>query len=209
MDSSAPAFGATPTRSYLTQQAENFKNPATNISTGSPVAATSRNTTDFDFIPPVNFDDFQSRLANFDGSSSLLSEFPTVGGGRVLTHERPGGMAPRSAGFADSRPATGRTTEHDRIPAGIVRSASYKFGAGAAPRAAVGQNNAKEPTTSTQSTVPLRTRRQSSVPQSASAFGQPLPSNTTNQPRKSIGPGMFSNIIDRKPVPQTGPPVPP
>lgn len=209
MDSNAPAFGATPTRSYLTQQAENFKNPATNTSTGSPVAAASRNTTDFDFIPPVNFDDFQSRLANFDGSSSLLSEFPTVGGGRVLTHERPGGMAPRSAGFADSRPATGRTTEHDRIPAGIVRSASYKFGAGAAPRVAAGQINAKEPTTSTQSTVPLRTRRQSSVPQSASAFGQPLPSNTTKQPRKSIGSGMFSNIIDRKPVPQTGPPVPP
>ena len=211
MDSSAPAFGVTPTRAYLGQQAEHFKNPPANISTGSPVAAASRNTSDFDFIPPVNFDDFQSRLANFDGSSSLLSEFPAVGGGRVLTHEQPSGMAPRSAGFADSRPAAGRTQElqNDRVPAGIVRSASYKFGASVAPRVPVGQNNTKEPNASTQSTVPLRTRRQSSVPQSASAFGQPLPSNPIKQPRKSIGPGLFSNIIDRKPVPQSGPPVPP
>jgi dual specificity tyrosine-phosphorylation-regulated kinase 2/3/4 len=211
MDSSAPAFGATPTRTYHGQQAEHFKNPPANISTGSPVAAASRNTTDFDFIPPVNFDDFQSRLANFDGSSSLLSEFPAVGGGRVLTHERPSGMAPRIASFADPKPAAGRTQElqNDRVPVGIVRSASYKFGAGVAPRVPVGQNNIKEPTPSTQSTVPLRTRRQSSVPQSASAFGQPLPSNPTKQPRKSIGPGLFSNVIDRKPVPQSGPPVPP
>lgn len=215
MDSNAPASGATPTRTYLGHQAEHFKNPPANISTGSPIAAASRTpaaaTSDFDFIPPVNFDDFQSRLANFDGSSSLLGEFPAVGGGRVLTHERPSGMAPRSAGFADSRPATGRTQElqHERGPPGIVRSASYKFGGGIAPRVLVGQTSAKEPTPSVQSNVPLRTRRQSTVPQSASTFGQPLPANPTKQPRKSIGPGLFSNIIDRKPVPQSGPPVPP
>jgi dual specificity tyrosine-phosphorylation-regulated kinase 2/3/4 len=212
MDSSAPAFGNTPNRTYLAQPAEHFKNPPADVSTGSPVATASRNTTDFDFIPPVNFDDFQSRLANFDGSSSLLNEFPAVGGGRVLPNEQTGGMAARNTGFADSRPTAGRTQElqNERGAPGVLRSASYKhtFGGGVAPRVPVGQTNIKEPTPSTQTTVPLRTRRQSSVPQSASTFGQALPSNPTKQPRKSIGPGLFSNIIDRKPVPQSGPPVP-
>jgi dual specificity tyrosine-phosphorylation-regulated kinase 2/3/4 len=213
MDSNAPAFGTTPNRTYLAQPAEQFKNPPADISTGSPVATASRPNVDFDFIPPVNFDDFQSRLANFDGSSSLLSEFPAVGGGRVLSHERTNSMAPRSAGFPDSRHVTGRTQElqSERGVPAIIRSASYKqtFGTGVAPRVPVGQSNIKESAPSTQTAVPLRTRRQSTVPQSASTFGQPLPSNPTKQPRKSIGPGLFSNIIDRKPVPQSAPPVPP
>lgn len=213
MDSNAPSLGSTPNRTYLGHTTDRFKNPPADISTGSPVAPAPRPTGDFDFIPPVNFDDFQSRLANFDGSSSLLGEFPAVGGGRVLNQGKTGGMAPRSAGFADTRPSTARTQEQQSergIPA-IIRSASYKqtFGSGMPPRVPVGQSNAKEPTPSSESTVSLRTRRQSTVPQTASTFGQPLPANTTKQPRKSIGPGLFSNIIDRKPVPQTGPPVPP
>jgi hypothetical protein len=145
----------------------------------------------------------------------------------VLPHEKSGGMAPRSAGFANVRPSTERSEEiqSEKAALGIGRSASYRqtYGTGAMPRVPVGQGNTREPpasapaptpaaappATTTQPTVSLRTRRQSTVPQNPSTFGQPLPPNPTKTSRKSIGPGLFSSIIDRKPVPQTGPPVPP
>lgn len=147
----------------------------------------------------------------------------------MLPHDKSGGMAPRSAGFANVRPSTERSEEiqSEKAALGIGRSASYRqtYGTGAQPRMPVGQGNTREPpasapapaptanaaltTTITQPTVTLRTRRQSTVPQNPATFGQPLPSNPTKNPRKSIGPGLFSSIIDRKPVPQTGPPVPP
>lgn len=191
-----------------------FRSTAANASSGSPTAPAARTHTDFDFIPPVNFDDFQSRLANFDGSSSLLSEFPAIGGGRVLPHEKKSsGMAARSAGFADTRPSTGRPQEQqaERSTVGLGRSASYKetYGSAVPPRVTAGQVNNKETPAPPQATVSLRTRRQSTVPQSSSTLGQPAPANPTKAPRKSIGPGLFSSFIDRKPVPQAGPPVPP
>ena len=145
----------------------------------------------------------------------------------MLPHEKSGGMAPRSAGFANVRPSTERSEEiqTEKAALGIGRSASYRqtYGTGALPRLPAGQGNTREPpasapapaptaaptTTTTQPTVSLRARRQSTVPQNPSTFGQPLPANPTKTPRKSIGPGLFSSIIDRKPVPQTGPPVPP
>lgn len=222
MGENAPASGTATTTSSgpFLQSAERAARRAApaDISNGSPTRASSKPTGDFDFIPPVNFDDFQSRLANFDGSSSLLGEFPTVGGGRVLPHDKSGGMAARSAGFVESRPLTGRPHEQpsERAGFGIGGSASHKqtSGSGVAPRVPIGQNTTKEPPVQepVQPTVSLRTRRQSTMPQSSSTFGQPLPTNATKGPRKSIGPGLFSSIIDRKPVPQTsqtGPPVPP
>jgi dual specificity tyrosine-phosphorylation-regulated kinase 2/3/4 len=145
----------------------------------------------------------------------------------VLSHEKSGGMAPRSAGFANVRPSSERSEElqSDKTALGIGRSASYRqtYGTGALPRVPVGPGNTREPpasapaptpaaaptTTTTQQTGSLRSRRQSTVPQNPSTFGQPLPPNPTKTPRKSIGPGLFSSIIDRKPVPQTGPAVPP
>ena len=147
----------------------------------------------------------------------------------MLPHDKSGGMAPRSAGFANVRPSTERAEEiqSEKAALGIGRSASHRqtYGSSAQPRVPVGQGNTREApasapapalaptaaqtTNTTQPTVSLRPRRQSTVPQNPSTFGQPLPSNPTKNPRKSIGPGLFSSIIDRKPVPQTGPPVPP
>lgn len=231
MGADAPASGDNtsnrpflPSTSLFGQPTEHsrsvFRAPATDIRTGSPTAPSERSNGDFDFIPPVNFDDFQSRLANFDGSSSLLNEFPAAGGtggGRALPQEKStgSGMAARSAGFANARPVEGRQQEPraERITPGVGRSASFRQpnGTSTTSRPTITQVNTTDATSPAQQPVPVRTRRQSILPASSSTLGQPLPLTTTAKAsRKSIGPGLFSSIIpDRKPVPQTAPTVPP
>lgn len=192
-----PAFGQ---NTELTRAS--FGNPtATNTDEAdSPLTPAERTNGGFDFLPPVNFDDFQSKLASFDEPSSLLNEFPSVGGGRVLRKEEPGGMAQNG-----TRPTMGKQQEQPNggQQQGVERSASFKARiTGNNPKATAGEAQANQGTAPTQSNISLRTRRQSTVPQSSTGTGQPLPTSTARQPRKSVGPGLFSSLVDRKPSAQ-------
>ncbi|KAF2722508.1 hypothetical protein K431DRAFT_319676 [Polychaeton citri CBS 116435] len=100
VDTSAPADSDNPPvrarpqhRSFLPQHAAkppdasrfSFGNHSSNDA-DSPV--TPAEVGNFDFLPPVNFDDFQTSLATYEGGTSpLLSEFPTHSGGRALPKE--------------------------------------------------------------------------------------------------------------------------
>ena len=55
----------------------------------------------FDFVPTMNFDDFQSSIVDPHWSSPLLAEFPSHSGtGRALPKEPTNHSMPRSSGYA-------------------------------------------------------------------------------------------------------------
>ncbi|KAI7687927.1 hypothetical protein KC353_g20009, partial [Hortaea werneckii] len=55
--------------------------------TDSPTTPAEKAHDGFDFVPTMNFDDFQSSITDPNWTSPLLSEFPTHSGGRALPKE--------------------------------------------------------------------------------------------------------------------------
>ncbi|KAK5170405.1 serine/threonine protein kinase, CMGC, dual-specificity [Saxophila tyrrhenica] len=165
-----------------------FPNSSTeNLTDQQPIPTTPSQRTPLgdglDFLPDVNFDDFQTSIKNYDGSSPLLNEFPSVNGGRILPREEQAGGA--RGGQAkeqnqSARPDIARTQSlRQRLANGRQPSGTQ-------------QPMPKEAAQSSVSS--LRNRRQSSITQTAASAG-PVPAPpTTKHPRKSVGPGLFTSM---------------
>nr|OQO23649.1 hypothetical protein B0A51_11334 [Rachicladosporium sp. CCFEE 5018] len=177
-----------------------FGNPSSSEDVDSPVTPAEPEHTNgaFDFVPTLNFDDLQNRLSTrLDGpTSALLGEFPIAGGGRALAKAEEMQYESTMA----VRPTTSKQPGQDSS-GGMVRSQSFsrRFTGGGTTRSNVGQPKVQETAAAPPPANPgSRTRRQSTMPQTSTNVGQPMPTNPVRTPRKSVGPGMFSGLMDRK-----------
>ena len=143
----------------------------------------------FEGLPDVNFDDFQTTIKNYDGTSPLLSDFPAVDGGRILPKEE-------SSDFGIGRP--GQIKDQ-----GLSRTQSLRQRLAGGRQASGGQQQAggkgvaaiQQPADSNSS---LRNRRQSSITQATAAANTgPAPAGpgAAKPPRKSVGPGLITNMM--------------
>nr|POF11572.1 dual specificity protein kinase pom1 [Quercus suber] len=164
----------------------------------------------FDFLPTVNFDDFQNSLStpSYDTSAPLsnvlLSDFPLVPGRLTAPTENDkdkkscdslGGSE-----YVSSKPALLR--QSGAGDKSIDRGESFRKRLSVAPAVRQSSNqyeSSKAPIPSTpQSNLSLRSRRQSSVP--LAVLGPEKPAS--RPPRKSVGPGLITNVLEsRKPGP--------
>lgn len=149
-----------------------------------------------DFVPTMNFDDFQNSVTDPNWTSPLLSDFPTHSGGRALTSEPEPPQAPRegmsrSRDIQDgvSRSSSLRTRKLSTAPASVAsgRNASMLQQAG------TGQGQAASLAPSSQPNLSMRTRRQVDLPHSTTAPSLPTVGQP-KAPRKSLGPGLATNV---------------
>lgn len=200
-------------KSQHSQSRFSFADPSTNASTPSTPATEHQRANDRDpgFLPPVNFDDFQTSLAEYDsnglGSGGLLNEFPStpgaaprrkpVGEGRIMSRNKAIGFdAARASGQAQGQ------DERQGEAQPVDRSSSFsRRRASAAPNAR--QSNARElPQSTTTPNLSYRMRRQSAAPNAQNAGpppdpAPPAPTNASIPPRKSVGPGVTSNVTGK------------
>ncbi|KAK3700735.1 serine/threonine protein kinase, CMGC, dual-specificity [Vermiconidia calcicola] len=135
----------------------------------------------------VNFDDFQTSIKNYDGSSPLLSDFPAVDGGRIIPREDHG-MA--RGGVKDQRQQQQLKNEDEGL--GRTQSLRQRLAGGRQGQKTSGQDmSAAAPTQAAASNLSLRDRRQSSMTQAASGSAAPA----AKPPRKYVGPGLISSMI--------------
>lgn len=171
-----------------------FADPSSSASIYDASYPTTPAANTFDFIPTVNFDDFQNSIASYGGTSPLLSdfpEFPTVGSGRTMPKE-----GNSSGGAQVSRPPMPKL--EPREEPGMGRSASLRTRLTAAPGAK--QSGAKESAVASPpaNSLSLRAKRQSAAPQGPPAFNPaPPPAGVGSRaPRKSIGPGVIATMME-------------
>ena len=173
------SFGNAPTHSS-TESAESPTTPADRSNGGQ----------NFEFLPDINFDDFQTSIKNYDGTSPMLSEFPSVDGGRVLPGEDNYSSMARSNGLA----ASIRQEEQPQKQQGISRTQSLRQRLGAG-RQASGQQAALKDAAAESKPSSLRNRRQSTVPQSHAAQASTITPAASKAPRKSVGPGLITSMM--------------
>ncbi|GAB7365606.1 hypothetical protein MBLNU230_g6675t1 [Neophaeotheca triangularis] len=190
-----------------TQSRFSFGKPPTNEST-PPTPADDQpraDERDLGFLPPVNFDDFHTSLAEYDGNGmaagGLLNKFPNtpavsrkpVGGDRNMNSTKGNGLPnARGAGQSDR--------QEEAQP--VDRSSSFnRRRVSAFPNARQGDSKGL-PQSNTTPNLSFRTRRQSVAPNAQNAGP---PSNTapqsgttsSKQPRKSVGPGLITTMMGR------------
>ena len=143
----------------------------------------------FEFLPDVNFDDFQTSIRNYDGNSPLLSEFPSVDGGKIL---------PKEENYGIGKPTKEQQLKND----GLGRTQSLR------QRLAGGRQTSVAPQTIVKDSPALvsakeswKNRRQSSINQ-ASSNPPPPSAAAAKPPRKSVGPGLITNMMKSNPTPQ-------
>lgn len=140
-----------------------------------------------DFLPSVNFDDFQTSLATEEAE---LYSFPTPGGDGISL------MGNQSNNILSRRPATSgnpRSTELGDFGSRIARSNSFmrrQNSSALAGGQASGESEAMRPPATS---APAKTRRKSQFP--APTANVTIPRNA----RKSIGPGMPSTDVGGQP----------
>lgn len=189
-----------PTASELLFSKGSFADPSTSSAQEGSYPTTPA-TNNFDFVPTVNFDDFQNSLAGYGGTSPLLSDFPdfpTVGSGRAMPKESNNGVGIRS-----SRPPMPKLEPREESGVGRSGSLRKRLGAAAGVKQGAAQSSAKESTAppSPGKSLSLRAKRQSAVPQlpqpSLASYPAPPPVGAGSRaPRKSIGPGVIASMMD-------------
>ncbi|PSK60827.1 hypothetical protein B9Z65_977 [Elsinoe australis] len=144
----------------------------------------------FSFLPPVNFDDFQSSIASYEHESET----------KLTTNGRDGGF---SMGNDDNDMNTFTNTlrsQHSkadnemRVPSG-QSSGSDSF----APKRNLSHSRKEVPALPKESHLAVRSRRLSALP----TVSQPPNPSIANarSPRKSVGPGLLTNMLNnRKPL---------
>ncbi|GAB7352352.1 hypothetical protein MBLNU459_g2793t1 [Dothideomycetes sp. NU459] len=162
-------------------------------------AASNSTGSSFSFLPPVSFDDFQSSIASYEPMPSpRLSDFPVPAfsnkpGSRTNTVPKHDGLGRKPSNAAD--PSSSAT----QIPATKATKAQSFV-----RRYSNAQRDTSLPNLQAVSAIPqvqapplsLRTRRQS---QAAPVTTTPVSSAAARPPRKSVGPGMLTNMIrDRR-----------
>nr|POE80962.1 dual specificity protein kinase pom1 [Quercus suber] len=165
----------------------------------------------FDFLPAVNFDDFQNSLSSpsYDTGASLpnirLSDFPLVPGQR--TGQIPDAKSSKSWDTAGSSefisPKLPLPKQKDVRDKSVDQGDVFKKRLSVAPVArqfSAQHESSKAPGSSTlQSTMSVRSRRQSSVPLAVLGPGKPA----SRPPRKSVGPGLITNMLESQKPGQT------
>lgn len=178
----------------MSRERLSFGNP-TNSSTDSADSPTtpadrSNGASNFEFLPDINFDDFQTSIKNYDGTSPMLSEFPSVDGGRILPGEEDYSNMARTNGFASST----RREEQSQKPQGMSRTQSLRQRLGANRQPSGGQPSAVKDSNESKPSS-LRNRRQSTAPQSSAAQASTITPAASKPPRKSVGPGLLTNMM--------------
>lgn len=196
------SFGATGNQHSSTSDAD------------SPTTPAERATDGFDFVPTMNFDDFQNSIVDPDWTSPMLGEFPGVSGGRALPRvpkerESGGGSGQvvkgtgngNGNGFVSTRPAqllklergtaqedrgaVGRTPSFSRRRISVAPTGTSRNAAGQSGTATAGI-----PTSASQPNLSLRTRRQSTVPPNSQPSNSQTSTTTlTQQTPPSAGTG--------------------
>jgi len=176
--------------SYGSRRAD-FTNSSTDAFADSSIPTTPGQRTpaplgdSLDFLPDVNFDDFQTSIKNYDGTSPLLSDFPTVPGGRPLPRED------RTAGTRVGQVKEQQT--QSRPDLSRTQSLRQRLAGGRQASAALQQSPSKDLAQSSVSS--LRNRRQSSITQTATT-SVPVPAPAAAKPpRKSMGPGLLTSMV--------------
>lgn len=169
-------------------------------STTSEPYFSSGNPANFDFVPTMNFDDFQSSITDPNWTSPLLSEFPAESAGRPLPKEDEPNMA-RNNGFASTRAGVLKQEEGEADVLGRTASLRRRLSGAPGARQAPGQtstNVGHVPSSASQPNLSVRTKRQSTMPQGLPAAAPSYtPAVAGNRaPRKSIGPGLLTTMMD-------------
>ncbi|KAI6899860.1 hypothetical protein KC355_g19773, partial [Hortaea werneckii] len=196
--------------------------------TDSPTTPAEKAHDGFDFVPTMNFDDFQSSITDPNWTSPLLSEFPTHSGGRALPKE----PEPKTTQRADTMPRGPGTSslqakvttgsrdrqENDGSQApegkqgGHSRSVSFRkklvSGQPSAAKNQTLQQKAQDqslPPSTSQPHLSVRTKRQNTMPSSTttpSLHATPQAGNSASRaPRKSItGSAALSNAMGERHV---------
>ncbi|KAI7503434.1 kinase-like protein [Hortaea werneckii] len=194
--------------------------------TDSPTTPAEKAHDGFDFVPTMNFDDFQSSITDPNWTSPLLSEFPTHSGGRALPKE----PEPKTTQRADTMPRGPGTSslqarvttggrdrqENDGSQAtegkqgGHSRSVSFRkklvSGQPSAAKNQTLQQKAQDqslPPSASQPHLSVRTKRQNTMPSSTttpSLHATPPAGNSASRaPRKSItGSAAISNAMSER-----------
>jgi len=182
-------------------------------------------TTPADFVPTMNFDDFQNSIVDPNWTSPILSQFPTVSGGPALPKEDDQSATRGGGGFASStrsRPgAVKQQEERGEEGGGVARQSSFRrrLSAAPGPRQASGQATAGVATGTASPNLSLRTRRQSHMPNNSNnSAGSGMMMMTTATattgtssrppPRKSVGPGLITSIGSERKGSLNHPPTP-
>ncbi|KXT12148.1 hypothetical protein AC579_10388 [Pseudocercospora musae] len=155
---------------------------------------------DFDFIPTVNFDDLQNSIANYDGNGPLLSDFPAAGADRTTHQETSssGSSISKKSGLEGSKPQAARFGEE----AAVSRTSSLRRRLSAVTggnKQALYQERPRDASGSSQpGGLSLRSRRQSTAPTGPPPSGPAPPpvGAGTRPPRKSLGPGVISSMME-------------
>lgn len=160
---------------------------------GSRKASGGSGLVELDFLPDVNFDDFQTSIKNYDGTSPLLSDFPAVDGGRIIPRDSYEGMArPTLSSSVKVQPQSSNGTD------GMSRTQSFRQRLAGARQASGGLQQ-KDRSSSTVKDS-FKNRRQSSLATQSSVAtasgvpGGPAAAAAAKPPRKSIGPGILSTL---------------
>lgn len=151
----------------------------------------------FDFLPDINFDDFQTSIKNYDGTSPMLSEFPSLDGGRIL----PGKEDYNNSMARSNRLGSSTQREEQEQPPppqkqqGMTRTQSLRQRLGAGRQASGGQQGVAKDIPAESKPSSLRNRRQSTVPQTAAAQASTITPAASRPPRKSVGPGLLTSMM--------------
>ena len=155
-------------------------------------ASTGSGLVELDFLPDVNFDDFQTSIKNYDGTSPLLSDFPAVDGGRIIPRDSYEGMArPTFGGLKEQTQQKNGVDGVSRTQSLRQRLAGGRQASGTQQQKDIASSSAKDS---------FRNRRQSSMTaqQSVAAAtgvpGGPAAAAAGKPPRKSVGPGILSSL---------------
>lgn len=179
--------------------------------TDSPTTPAERSSNDFDFVPTMNFDDFQNSLADPNWTSPLLTDFPTHQGGRALPKEAEEEQEQEDVGMGrfgrkkwedEGRRQQQQHQQGEAVTLG--RAPSFSSGrrrTSVLPKGGDGGGAGSKPGglpgSASQPHLSLKTRRQSTMP------GNPQGSTATagqtaaaRAPRKSVGPGLITSMPD-------------
>ncbi|KAK4506816.1 hypothetical protein PRZ48_000549 [Zasmidium cellare] len=175
-----------------------FGNPSSNDDTDSPTTPAERLGDEFDFIPTVNFDDLQNSIANYDGNGPLLSDFPAVGGGRVVPKETGSNRVKDTTSRPPVPKLEAREEPSVSRSASLRRRLSSVTGGKQTTTQNTKDNVAKDNGNGPQSGLSLRTRRQSTAPQGPPPAGPAPPpvGAGSRAPRKSLGPGVIASMME-------------
>ncbi|QIW95459.1 hypothetical protein AMS68_000977 [Peltaster fructicola] len=180
--SSMPFFG--PNLTYDTQNEltrGSFGNPADVSEPTTPGSQRDRHGSgSLDFLPAVNFDEFQTSLGTLDTGSSfrpgLLDEFPAIGGGRVLRSD-----TTRAKAMATMSVTPGQ--ELDETIGRSSLSSEPSFRQRLADRSSRLLADAKASAEGAKST---KARRQSTVPRYQPQESEPVPRSAQKPSRSNI-----------------------